>query len=71
VASGTLDISSIDLVLPDTDDFPGVVQKVTLVEGATTGAFRSVSGLPTGWEIFADTQKLQARKAVGFTVIIR
>ena len=71
MASGTLDISSIDLVLPDTDDFPGAVQKVTLVEGATTGTFRSVSGLPTGWEIFADAQKLQARKAVGFTVIIR
>ena len=32
----------IDLVLPDSGDFPGTVQKVTLVEGATTGTFRSV-----------------------------
>ena len=71
VADGTLDLSNIDLVLPDSGDFPGTVQKVTLVEGATTGTFRSVSGLPTGWEIFADAQKLQARKTVGFTVIIR
>ena len=70
-ADGTLDLSNIDLVLPDSGDFPGTVQKVTLVEGATTGTFRSVSGLPTGWEIFADAQKLQARKTVGFTVIIR
>ena len=71
VASGVVDISSIDLELPESGDFPGTLQKVTLVEGTTAGAFRTVSGLPAGWEIFANAQKLQAPKAVGFTVIVR
>ena len=71
VASGTLDLSNIDLVLPDAETFPGAVQKITLVEGATSGTFRSVDGLPTGWEIFADGQKVQARKVVGTTILLR
>ena len=71
VASGTLDLSNIDLVLPDAETFPGAVRKITIVEGATSGAFRSVSGLPTGWEIFADGRNVQVRKAVGFTIVIR
>ncbi len=69
VADGTLDISGIDLVLPE--PIPDTVQKVKLVDGETTGVFRSVSGLPSGWEIMSKANGLWAQKVVGTTIIFR
>ena len=69
VANGTLDLSGIDLVLPES--IPETLQKFRIVEGATTGAFRSVSGLPNGWEIMPKADGLWAQKAVGMTIIFR
>ncbi|MBO7685998.1 MAG: hypothetical protein J6V72_06435, partial [Kiritimatiellae bacterium] len=69
VADGTLDISGIDLVLPES--IPETLQKFRLVEGATTGTFRSVSRLPNGWEIMPRADGLWAYKAAGTMVIFR
>ena len=50
VPSGSsLDLSSLDLVLPES--IPSGVERLQVVSGAATGAFRSVANLPSGWEI--------------------
>ena len=69
VANGTLDPSRIDLVLSGADI--GAVQKFRVVEGATTGEFRSVSGLPNGWKIMCKADGLWVRKTVGMAIIYR
>ena len=69
VADGTLDLSGIDLVLPGAD--LGDVQQFRLVEGATTGEFRSVSGLPNGWVIKHAADGSWAKKVLGMVIICR
>lgn len=69
VADGTLDISSIDLVLPEA--LPEGATKLQVVAGATTGAFRSVENLPRGWAILPKATGLWAQKVVGTTIIFR
>jgi len=69
VANGTLDLSRIDLVLSGADI--GAVQKFRVVEGATTGEFHSVSGLPNGWEIKYKVDGLWVGKVVGMAIIYR
>ena len=69
VASGTLDISGIDLALPES--LPANVTKLQVVEGATAGVFRSVDNLPTGWEVMAKSSGVWAQKAVGTTIIFK
>ena len=69
VARDAADISRIDLVLPD--NLPAGVEKLQIVEGATTGAFRSVKNLPQGWGVVAKDSGLWAQRVVGTTVIFR
>lgn len=70
VPSGsTLDLSSIDLVLPET--LPEGVERLTAVSGATTGTFASVANLPSGWEIAADSRGAKARKISAFVIVFR
>ena len=69
-ASGaTLDLSALDLVLPET--IPSGVERLTVASGATTGAFHSVANLPDGWEIATTPLGTSARKINAFTLIIR
>ena len=70
VPSGsTLDLSSIDLVLPET--IPEGVERLTVVSGATTGTFRSVENLPSGWEIAAASSGAKAHKVLAFVMTVR
>lgn len=68
-AGSTLDLSAIDLVLPET--IPSGVERLIVATGATTGAFRSVANLPSGWEIAVGTNGARARKINAFVMVIR
>ena len=69
VAHGALDVSRIDLVLPES--LPAGVERLQVVEGAAAGAFRSVDNLPSGWGIVAKDTGLWAQRVAGTTVIFR
>ena len=68
VARGTLDVSNIDLVLPAS--LPEGVVGLQVVVGATTGAFRSVANMPSGWEIVAKDTGIWAKKPLGLYIIV-
>lgn len=68
IADGTLALDGLALVLPDV---PEGVTALTVVSGATSGTFASVSGLPAGWELHQSGAGVTARKATGLTVVIR
>ncbi|MBR1587353.1 MAG: hypothetical protein IJ658_03410, partial [Kiritimatiellae bacterium] len=69
VAQDAPDISRIDLVLPAS--LPAGVEKLQVVAGAATGAFRSVANLPSGWGVIAKGSGLWVQRVVGTTVIFR
>ncbi|MBR1608478.1 MAG: autotransporter-associated beta strand repeat-containing protein [Kiritimatiellae bacterium] len=65
----TLDLSGIDLVLPET--IPEGVERLRVVTGTTTGEFNSVANLPSGWEMNYTAGYAQARKIMAFVLTIR
>ena len=70
VPSGSsLDLSSLDLVLPES--IPSGVERLQVVSGAATGAFRSVANLPSGWEIAVVPGGVRARKVLAFVLTVR
>lgn len=70
VPSGSsLDLSSLDLVLPES--IPSGVERLQVVSGAATGAFRSVANLPSGWEIAVVPSGVRARKVLAFVLTVR
>ena len=69
VASGTLDLSGLDLVLPD--EMPAGVTKLRIVEGATTGSFKSVTGMPAAWAVVASANGVSVKKVVGTMLSVR
>ena len=69
VAQGTLDVSNIDLVLPTS--LPEGVVDLQVVAGATTGMFRSVENMPSGWEIVAKDNGVRAKKTFGLSIFVR
>ena len=70
VPSGSsLDLYSLDLVLPES--IPSGVERLQVVSGAATGAFRSVANLPSGWEIAVVPGGVRARKVLAFVLTVR
>lgn len=69
IASGVLDLSGIDFVLPD--EIPSGVTKLRVIEGATTGSFKSVTGMPAAWAVVASANGVSVKKVVGTMLSIR
>ena len=69
IASGVLDLSGIDFVLPD--EIPSGVTKLRVIEGATTGSFKSVTGMPAAWAVVASANGVSVKKVVGTMVSVR
>ena len=69
VAFGALDLSGIDLVLPI--EMPSGVTKLRIVEGATMGSFRSVTGMPAAWGVVTGMSGVSVKKIVGTMFLVR
>ena len=71
-ATGTLDLSTVDLVLGDGSTFPAGAQarSLQIVKGTTTGSFHSVPQLPVGWNVFVRPSGVFLARS-GLSVIVR
>ena len=71
-ATGTLDLSMVDLVLGDGSTFPAGAQarSLQIVKGTTTGSFHSVPQLPVGWNVFVRPSGVFLSRS-GLVIIVR
>ena len=67
----TLDLSTIDLVLAVEENTPKTIREVRAIQGAVTGAFKSVTGLPNGWSVRRADGGVRVGPTSGLTVIVR
>ncbi|MDO5320185.1 MAG: autotransporter-associated beta strand repeat-containing protein [bacterium] len=71
-ATGTLDLSTVDLVLGEGSAFPAGAQarSLQIVKGATTGSFRTVPHLPANWNVFVRPSGVFLSRS-GLVIIVR
>ena len=69
--TAALDVSNLDLVVSVPDPAPVLPKRLKIVDGPSSGAFRSVTGLPQGWTLRYGGDRVSIGPDRGLTLILK
>ena len=67
----TLDLSALDLTLAVSGEYTAADKHNLIIAGKTTGEFRSITGLPSGWSVRITATGVKVGRIQGMAIILR